>query len=264
MTLYVVSGEYNTQYKLTISTQPKSDCTLRKITVDGDIIAGFDATKMEYTLTINSKDTPSISYEKQYEEQTVYAGLLNSNTYSMLVRAQSGDTARYLVHMQRMLSDDANLVNLTVAGMNIDFQPTTYEYNLSLPQGVALPDIQIEAKEEQSTTMHIVSDVEQQVVVTAESGKQQTYRILYSRTISSDAYLSDILVNGQSLNGFEKTTFHYTDTLAWRSKVVPCVQPIGTNEGQTITTYHGAVDGITKIEVMDAMGKTIMVLENKH
>ena len=256
VTLYVVSGEYNTQYKLTISTQPKSDCTLRKITIDGNTIAGFDATKMEYTLTINSKDTPSISYEKQYEEQTVYAGLLNSNTYSMLVRAQSGDTARYLVHMQRMLSDDANLVNLTVAGMNIDFQPTTYEYNLSLPQGVALPDIQIEAKEEQSTTMHIVSDVEQQVVVTAESGKQQTYRILYSRTISSDAYLSDILVNGQSLNGFKKMTFHYTDTLAWRSKVVPCVQPIGTNEGQTITTYHGAVDGITKIEVISPDGAT--------
>ena len=255
ITLYIVSGQHKAQYQLTISTQANNDCTLRNITADGTTISGFDAKQYNYTLAIG-KELPVIAYEKQNAHQSVYAGMLDADTYSMLVRAQSGDTARYNLHFQRTLSDDANLINLIVEGYTIDFVPTTYEYTLDLPAGYDLPDIYVETQEGQSTSMHIINDTEQQVVVTAETGKQNTYRILYHRNQSTNAYLSDILINGESISDFDPSVYQYTDTLAWRSKVVPCVQPIGMHVGQTITTYHSQVNGTTTILVMAADGVT--------
>lgn len=255
VTLYVMSGGYSAQYQLTICTLTKTDCTLSGITVDGTTITNFNPNQYLYTIAIG-KNLPVIGYIKQHAEQTVYAGMQDADTYSLLVRAESGDTARYNIEMQRILSDDANLINLTVTGLTINFQPTTYIYTLDLPAGYTLPDIQIVSKEGQNTAMHIVSAVEQHVVVTAENGKQNTYRILYNRNTSSNAYLSDILVDGKSLKDFESTTFHYSDTLALGTEIVPCIQPIGMHEEQTITTYHGTVDGITKIVVLAADGIT--------
>ena len=255
VTLYVLSEGYSAQYQLTISTLAKTDCTLSDITVDGTPIANFAANQYLYTIAIG-KNLPIIGYTKQYAEQTVYAGMQDADTYSLLVRAESGDTARYNIEMQRILSDDANLIDLAVTGLTINFQPTTYTYTLDLPEGYTLPDIQIVSKEGQSTSMHIVSSIEQHIVVTAENGNQNTYRILYNRNTSSNAYLSDILIDGKNLKNFESTTFHYSDTLALGTEIVPCIQPIGMHDGQTITTYHSAVDGITRIVVLAADGIT--------
>jgi hypothetical protein len=98
--------------------------------------------------------------------------------------------------------------------------------------------------------IHAASPTEQQVVVTAENGNTATYRILYERNKSDNALLADILVDGKSLEGFVAEQFDYTDTLAWRTKVVPCVQPIGAHPDQVITTYHSAVNGTTRIHVL--------------
>ncbi|MBO5816579.1 MAG: hypothetical protein J6R26_01340 [Paludibacteraceae bacterium] len=255
ITLYVVAGNDKVQYQLNLNTTANTDCTLRNITADGTTLDGFASNLFHYTITVGH-ELPVIAYEKQYAEQTVYAGMLDANTYSLLVRAQSGDTARYTLEMERTLSDDANLINLIVEGYTIDFQPTTYTYNIDLPMGYDLPDLKVETKEGQSTAMHIVSSTEQQVVVTAENGNTNTYRILYNRPQSSNAYLSTILIDGDTLAGFDPTVYHYTDTLAWRTKYIPCVQPVGMHEHQTITTYHSAVDGTTKIYVLAADGTT--------
>lgn len=255
VTLYVVAGEHKAQYEITLQVQANTDCTLRNITINGENLAGFAPTTFAYTLDITD-EMPNIGYEKQYAQQVVYAGMLNANTYSLLVSAPSGDTKRYTLQLQKQLSDDANLIDLQLEGMDIDFDPTTYEYHLTLAEGVALPIIHAVTKEGQSTEAHTVSETEQQVIVTSESGKTNVYRIIYTRNKSTDALLADILVNGVSLEGFDATVFKYTDTLAWRTKVVPCVQPIGSHKDQVITTYHSAVDGITKIEVLAPDGLT--------
>lgn len=257
ITLYVVSSDSRAQYVLNIHTQAISDCTLRNITVDGVSIAGFSAKKYHYEILLNADETPVIGYEKQYAQQTVYAGMLDAKTYSMLVRAESGDTARYTIDMTRKLSDDANLISLVVEGFEIGFQPTKYQYTLDLAEGIALPNIQATAKEGQSTELHYASEDEQQVIVIAADGvTKKTYSVLYNRNKSNSALLADILVDGVSLAGFNANVFAYTDTLAWRTKVVPCVQPIGAHPDQVITTYHSAVDGTSKIQVVAADGIT--------
>lgn len=255
VTLYVVAGEHKAQYEITLQVQANTDCTLRNITINGENLAGFAPTTFAYTLDITD-EMPNIGYEKQYAQQVVYAGMLNANTYSLLVSAPSGDTQQYTLQLQKQLSDDANLIDLQLEGMDIDFEPTTYEYHLTLAEGVTLPVIHAVTKEGQSTEAHTVSETEQQVIVTAESGNTNVYRIIYTRNKSNNALLTDIKVGGVTIADFDANTFTYTHTLAWRTKVVPCVQPIGAHPDQVITTYHSAVDGTTKIHVVAADGTT--------
>ena len=255
VTLYVVAGEHKAQYEITLQVQPNTDCTLRNITINGEDLAGFVPTTFAYTLDITD-EIPNIGYEKQYAQQVVYAGMLNANTYSLLVSAPSGDTKQYTLQLQKQLSDDANLIDLQLEGMTIDFLPTTYEYHLTLAEGVTLPVIHAVAKEGQSTEAHTVSETEQQVIVTAESGNTNVYRIIYTRNKSTNALLTDIKVGGTSIADFDVNTFDYTYTLAWRTKVVPCVQPVGSHPDQVITTYHSSIDGTTTIHVVAADGTT--------
>ena len=257
VTLYVESGKDRAQYEIILYPQENSDCTLRDITLEGVTITGFTPSTYTYTIAVPAgTTTPSIGYKKQYAEQVVYAGMLNAHTYSLLVAAQSGDTARYTLHLDVQLSSDANLIDLQLQGMSLSFDPNTYTYNVSLPEGYDLPNILVETKPGQDVAMHSVSDTEQQVIVTAPNGNTNTYTIIYDRDKSTNAWLTDILINGVSLEGFDATVFNYTDTLAWRTKIVPCVQPIGSHPDQVITTYHSAVDGITKIEVLAPDGVT--------
>ncbi len=257
VTLYVVSGNSKAQYEITLHPKANTDCTLRNILANGESIDSFSPSTYTYTLSVT--DTlPTITYEKLYAEQVVYAGMLNANTYSLLVAAQSGDTARYTLHFEKQLSNDANLINLQLQGMDgaITFVPTTYEYIVSLPEGYALPNILVETKAGQDVAMHSASNTEQQVIVTAEDGTTNTYRIIYDRKKSANAWLSDILIEGASLDGFDAEVYEYIDTLAWRTKVVPCVQPIGSHKDQVITTYHSAIDGTTTITVLAPDGET--------
>ena len=259
VTLYVAMGTHKAQYEITLLEQVNVDCTLHNITMNGATIAGFSPKTLVYNLPITADTIPIIGYEKQYAEQVVYAGMLNANTYSLLVVAQSGDTARYVLNFDKQLSDDANLIDMQLQedyGVSIVFQPNTYEYTVTLAEGYDLPYILVESKPGQNVELHAVSNAEQQVIVTAPSGKTNVYRISYNRTKSTNAYLADILVDGVSLDGFDSEVYTYTDTLAWRTKVVPCVQPIGSHPDQVITTYHSSVDGTTKIHVVAADGTT--------
>ena len=255
VTLYVVSGNDKAEYTLNVSTSANNDCTLKNITVDGTTIAGFAATNYSYTISLTDGTIPTFGYEKRYAEQTVYSGMLDANTYSFLVRAQNGDTARYVVELQQILSNDANLVDLSLDGLSIEFEPTTYSYTINLSEGVTLPSIFVVSKEGQSTELHNVSDNEQQVIVIAADGiTKNVYTIHYNRSKSSDTLLKNILVNGVSLEGFHPDTLNYVDTLAWRTKIVPCVQPIGAHPNQVISTYHSSVNGTTMIHVVAADG----------
>ena len=253
-TIYVVNGTYTAQYEITFSITANKDCTLRNILVDGVALANFQPSVFTYSIAVPEGHTPTISFVKQYAEQNVYAGMQDAHTYSILVSAASGDTARYTLNLQEQLSDDANLINLQPDGMTFAFDPMTYDYTVSLPEGYDLPILLVEAKPGQDVALHNVSDSLQQVLVVAPSGRTNTYSIHYQRNKSGNAWLADILIDGVSFDGFDANTFAYTDTLAWRTKIVPCVQPIGSHPDQVITTYHSAVDGTTTIHVLAPNG----------
>lgn len=256
LTIYVIKDEDKAQYHLTFNTQLSDDCSLEAILIDGVELVAYEPTVKHYTIPIAAGGTlPTVQYRKRMEQQTVHAGMTNATTYTMLVFAANGDSTAYTLHFEKAKYSDATLLDLNVEGHAIDFDPNTFEYALNLTEDEVLPALQIVAREGQHTSIHHVNKDEQNVLVVAENGNSNTYKITYTRTISTDAYLKDILLDGVSLEGFKSDVFEYVDSLAWRTRVVPCVQPIG-GVNQTITTYHSAINGITRIHVLSADGVT--------
>lgn len=257
LTVYVASGADKAKYTLRWLSQASNDCTLRTILLDGQSLSGFSPKQKAYNVQLPAGATlPAVTYEMQNDRQTVYAGWRNGSIYDLLVSAENGDTTCYSLQFYIAKSSNANLLDMRVDGYDIHFVPTTYEYRLSIAEGVRLPALHITPDSRQSTEMHTVNDHEQQVTVVAEDGTTNTYRVLYTRTQSAITGLADILIDGKSLQGFRNDVHEYVDSLAWRTTVVPCVQPIGLVDNQTITTYHSAINGITRIHVEAADGVT--------
>lgn len=255
LTIYVIKDEDKAQYHLTFNTQLSDDCSLEAILIDGVELVAYEPTVKHYTIPIAAGGTlPTVQYRKRMEQQTVHAGMTNATTYTMLVFAANGDSTAYTLHFEKAKYSDATLLDLSVEGHSIDFEPNTFAYTLNITEE-DLPALHIVARDGQHTSTHHVNKNEQNVLVVAENGTSNTYRIIYTRTISTDAYLRDILLDGVSLTDFRSDSMHYVDTLPWRTRVVPCVQPIGT-DNQTITTYHSAINGTTRIHVLSADGAT--------
>ena len=249
VTLYVRTNSDKAEYTITLNKVDDTDTSLRAIYIDGEALAGFDPKVKSYTVEVPAgQATPSISFDKQNDQQTTLAGLIDPTHYGILVTAANGDTCQYVIAFNKLLYSDATLLDITVEGMELDFAPNTLEYSLQINKGQALPQLSVQTRAGQYVSQNIVSPTEQNIIVTAENGNQNTYKIFYTYTSDHSSFLSDILLNGVSIDNFHKETTHYVVTLDWGTKVVPCVQPVGTDE-QIITTYHSAINHRTHIHV---------------
>lgn len=255
--LYVQAGEEHTTYTLHFRKQVSADCTLRAILIDGTPLPEYTPATTDYTIDLPAgSKQPVVSFEKNSEAQVTYFGQLAPNTMAITVVAPSGAEAIYKVSFRIAQYDDARLRDLQVEGHTLAFDPDQTDYQLTLEDGAALPHLIYNVREGQSIVVANTTADQQQILVHAESGATKTYTITYTRVMSSNAYLSDIRINGVSLADFEPTRFVYTDTLAWRTRVVPNVFAVGQLPNQTITTYFSAVNGTTRIHVVAADGTT--------
>lgn len=257
ITLYVRTESDKAQYTITFNKVDDTDTSLRAIYIDDQPLAGFDPTIKHYTVTVPAGQAiPSVSFDKQNEQQTTLAGLIDATHYGILVTAANGDTCQYVITFDKQLYSDATLLDIKVEGMEINYAPNTLEYSLQIAKGQALPKVSVLSREGQHVSQNIVSPTEQNIIVTAENGNQNIYKIFYTYTSDNNAFLTDILLNGESISNFHRDTTHYVKMLDWRTRVVPCVQPVGTTE-QIITTYHSAINGRTHIHVesLDRLAK---------
>lgn len=255
--LYVQAGEEHTTYTLHFQKQVSADCTLKAILIDGTPLAAYTPATTGYTIDLPAGSAlPVVSFEKNSDAQVTYFGQSAPNTTAITVVAPSGAETTYTVAFRIAKYDDARLLDLQVVGKTLAFDPDQADYTLTLEDGAELPHLIYTAREGQSILVANTTADRQQVLVRAESGASKTYTVNYTRVMSDNALLSDIRIDGVSLEDFEPTRFAYTDTLAWRARVVPNVFAVGQLPNQTITTYFSAVNGITRIHVVAADGKT--------
>lgn len=251
------SGSGSSEGGETPTYVPSTDCSLAAIYLDGVLVPGFAPATHRYDVSLPAgSEIPAVGYRRNTEKQTVLAGADNARLYRLLVTAENGDTASYVVRFEVAKYDDADLVDLSVEGLPFAFVPTTYSYRLEIARGLSLPQVSYITKPGQTTMLATLNDTVQQVIVTAESGRQNTYTLLYTRVESSNALLSAIYLDGVMMEGFDPAVYNYTDTLPWRTTAVKSVHPVGQMLTQTITTYHSAVNGTTRIHVLAADGQT--------
>ena len=255
--LYVQAEEGHVVYTLHFQKTVSADCTLRAILLDGTPMPQFDPATTAYTIDLPAGSTlPVVSFLQNSDAQVTYFGQSAPATTAITVVAPSGAEATYTVAFRIAKYNDARLQNLQVEGHTLPFDPDQTDYTLSLDNGAALPHIIYNTREGQTVLVANTTADQQQVMVRAEGGAAKTYTIQYTRVMSDNALLSDIRIDGVSLSDFEPTRFAYTDTLAWRTRVVPNVFAVGQLPNQTITTCFSAVNGTTRIHVVAADGVT--------
>ena len=252
-------------YSVAFSRIYSGDNTLVAIYANGTMIEGFTPAKLNYSYELNAgSDYPEITYEAKEEAQVVFFGQLAAGKWGITVTAEDGTIANYTVQYNLAKYADATLKNMSVVDKTLSpaFDSNIFSYNVNIDEGEALPQILVETREGQTVYINNVDADHQEVTVFAESGATNTYNIAYTRNVSNNALLADILIDGVSLAGFDSEVFTYVDSLDRKDEsgkltsVVPNVFPIGKLSNQTITTYFCKPNGTTKIHVEAQDGST--------
>ncbi len=257
-TLLVQNGDKEQLYTLNFVRQLSADATLKGIALNGKALTNFAADKFTYDIVLAAGETlPTVTYTKNIAEQTVVAGQISEDEYAITVTAENTISNTYTLHFTNVLYADATLADIRLDGTTITgFVPAKLTYTIHWTKDVPLPNLTYTKRAGQHVLQTQTSDTQQEIVVVAENGTQNTYVITYEVTLSNNALLKDILVDGKSLEGFAADKKNYVDSLAWRTKVVPVINPIAGAEGQTITINYSAINNITAIHVVAADGKT--------
>ena len=252
-------------YSVAFSRIYSSNNALEGIYADGVLIPGFDAATLNYSYDLAAGSAyPEITYKAKDDAEVVFFGQLASGKWGITVTAEDGTIANYTVQYNLAKYADATLKKMSVVDKTLSptFDSNIFSYNVNIDEGEALPQILVETREGQTVYINNVDADHQEVTVFAESGATNTYNIAYTRNVSNNALLADILIDGVSLAGFDSEVFTYVDSLDRKDEsgkltsVVPNVFPIGKLSNQTITTYFCKPNGTTKIHVEAQDGTT--------
>lgn len=160
-------------------------------------------------------------------------------------------------------SSNATLSDLQVNGSSIaNFNPYDLSYSM-MAESSEVPTVTATPKNE-NATVEIIDATElpgeTQIVVTAADGTTQTtYTIYFNVVLSSDAFLTDIQVDGESLAGFATGVLTYEVKLPSGTTDVPTVTATASDAGASVViTAAAGIPGTTKIEVTAADGVTVV------
>lgn len=172
------------------------------------------------------------------------------------------------------ISDNASLKLIVLGNDTLEgFNPEKFGYNVTYPDGIKeIPVIKVTPSEEGAsikidTAKNLSGTTEERtttITVTAEDGfTQLKYTITYS-LISSDASLSNLMVDRVSVTGFTPTDLKYSLILPVNTTEVPTVSAIPTTDKAKLelkqaTTLDGSPDDRTAlVKVIAEDGITIL------
>lgn len=160
-------------------------------------------------------------------------------------------------------SDDATLSDLQVDGTTVSgFDPATLDYTVELPYGTtSVPAVT--ATPADGNAAVVVTPAASlpgttSVVVTAEDGTtSSTYTVEFTLAANDDASLSDLQVDGATVNGFASGTLNYSVELPQGTTVVPVVTatPADAN-ASVVVNAAAALPGTTTVVVTAEDGTT--------
>ena len=215
-----------------------NDATLHDLSVSGyNLDKTFTSTTLDYSigdipygttkLKINATPTNSDSTIKYYVGTTSFDSnivdiptLLGENVITVEVTAADGISKKlYTITYNIVKSDNAYLSKLTPSLGKIDFNKTTFLYNINVENNIDKISFDIET-EDKNASIKVLSenfftpktitvdnlkegDTTLEIIVVAQNGNTKTYSVIIHRLgkeLSSDANLSSLSVNGQTLD----------------------------------------------------------------
>lgn len=234
-------------YSVEINILPSDVDTLAGITVNNNLLDGFDPYQSTYTYTLPAGTTqlPKVEFEKGDEYQMVDSVSTGVNgTMSILVTAENGNQRRYFINFNVERDNNATLTAIYWGGKELeDFDPETPDYTVNLPYGTTtIPVVTFTKATAAQQTVLAVEDNVVSITVTAEDGTQRTYTLTFIEGKSGEAHLGSITIGGEALAEFEPETFEYTIVLPYGTTDLP---EVTVTLADTTATVEMAVDGQT-------------------
>ena len=259
--VYTVKLEYN----------KSADATLSTILIDGVQIDGFSPDRLEYDYVIPASNPKLVDPAMPMVEAFANANAqvldieyngINGITY-ITVKAESGAEKVYSIDFSVEKSSNSLLKDLSVNYVTIlGFDPEVFEYTVPLGATSAQPVITYEKSDAYQTVTETVEMGVNILTVKAEDGTTSVYKITFETEYNRNTRLDDIIIAGESLEGFNPEVFSYKYELPVGTKELPEILVISAVDGQIVTVEEGGVNGLTLITVKadDGISSTTYII----
>ncbi|MDR3327829.1 MAG: hypothetical protein LBT04_06890 [Prevotellaceae bacterium] len=254
---------FSTIYTVNFSVTMSANAQLASIIVDGSALAGFsqEIFSYDYILPNNATVCPEIEVVKaSVGQQIVIVKPQLAGLATIEVTPETGGSSNvYAINFAFAQSNNYLLDSIQIDNVLFaTFNPATYSYTITLPAHSEVPEIKAFASDSASLLVVVDNGLDScRIVVTAENGEQNIYKISYNVLPSTETGLTDIQLwnsNSQfvSLTGFDTDVLAYSVDLAWGTAIVPVIHPVKLENTQTVSINYGGVNDTTRISVHNA------------
>lgn len=238
----------------TIHTVLNGNLNLAAIQLDGNNLESYAPYELNYELyTASTQTVVGVPGDEQQtvtvETQTLSDG--TDLTY-IYVRAGNGDKRIYSLRQTHTLpSTDATLAAIEydlngVATSVPSFASTTYTYTVELAPHSTLPDVNARPTDNNAIVSMSRAGNELTFLVTAEDGvTTQTYRVAFTIAPSDYSTLTDIMLNGSPLEGFDPAQTTYDVVLPVGTTVLPTIEYTKLESAETVAVDTTALSNYT-------------------
>lgn len=201
-----------TTVKPTTTTTTKSLSSnnyLSTITVDGEEIENFSKNTSKYFVKVEN-DVSTISIEAEAEDEKAKVQIdgpdtlkIGDNEYTISVTSENDTTKFYKVIVTRKEEDESSntdIDNIKVKGYNLNFDKNSKTFYLSINKNTTKLNIEVTLDDEKSNyeikgNDNLKDGSIVKIIVTAEDGSTDTYRIIIQKDSKSNVPLIIILIS---------------------------------------------------------------------
>lgn len=218
-------------------------------------------TALDHVLIPDVATDPMISSDVEINSLTINEGAsLTTASESLTVASEVLVNGSLIVNAGASLltfftsADKATLDSLLVGDSPVvGFDPLITLYDIELPEGTLSPDT-LRAVATESVDSLVYMDVKQVPgvssvkVISADSSTMITYAVNFT-VISNDAGLTDLAIDGTTVDGFNTTVLSYDIELAAGTTTVPTVTATAKDGATAVVTAASGLPGSTTIVV---------------
>ncbi len=222
---FIVTAENGAQrvYTVRLEVAKSNNANLAGILIgDASINLLPDQYNYVYMLPYGQTTIPVVTPIKGEDEQNISIAV-QPDTVSVKVVAADGVTEHnYIISFEHAKSPEAHLAGISLGDEPLaDFKQDVYEYNVLLPYGTTeLPDVTYVLADETATAMlEVVNNTVTISVTSADEDHFADYVVIFTIEGCPINWLNDLMVGGQTIEGFDKDSTIYT-----------IAYPVGTDE----------------------------------
>lgn len=230
-------------YQIYIEVAKSSVSHLNGVTLNGQLIPGWDKDVLEYTKVLEKDDPfPVVAYTKAEDVQIVNEKKITAapGDYKLTVIAENGTKRQYVIHFRLNLSSDATLKTILLNNTPMsDFQVDKLEYTITLPAGSATPKVEAVTRDGQTIVPSKQGSVYTYLVTAEDKITTREYKVTIIIQKSENAYLKDLQLDGTTIANWNPKTLEYDYTF---DGAIPTITAVPDNNAQqiTVTTPVGA------------------------